>query len=173
MARSQVADGGEGLQIWRVAANILNKQSRTADKVWTSSLGVGRGANNSPPENRNTLRNVTKGLGIGRIDHILVDRRRQSSIFDVRYFRGVDCDTNHYLVAAKLRERQPVIKRVAQKFDIQRFDLRKLNDAEVKEQYQVNITNRFTALENCDDNVDMNTARENIRENIKTSAKRA
>jgi len=26
--------------IWRVAANILNKQSRTADKEWSSSLGV-------------------------------------------------------------------------------------------------------------------------------------
>jgi hypothetical protein len=33
--------------IWRVAANILNKQSRTADKGWSSSLGVGRGAENS------------------------------------------------------------------------------------------------------------------------------
>jgi hypothetical protein len=33
--------------IWRVAANMLNKQSRTADKGWSSSLGVGRGANNS------------------------------------------------------------------------------------------------------------------------------
>jgi hypothetical protein len=33
----------------RVAANILNKQSRTADKGWSSSLGVGRGANNSSP----------------------------------------------------------------------------------------------------------------------------
>ena len=28
--------------MWRVAANILNKQSRTADKGWSSSLGVGR-----------------------------------------------------------------------------------------------------------------------------------
>ena len=35
--------------IWRVAANILNKQSRTADKGWSSSLGVGRGANDSSP----------------------------------------------------------------------------------------------------------------------------
>jgi hypothetical protein len=49
MARPQVADGGDGLQIWRVAANILNKQSRTADGGWSSSLGVGRGANNPPP----------------------------------------------------------------------------------------------------------------------------
>jgi hypothetical protein len=73
-------------------------------------------------------------------------------------------------VDAKLRERLLVIKRVAQKFDTQRFDLRKLNDAEVKEKYQVKITNRFATLENCGDNVDMNTAWENIRENIKTSA---
>jgi hypothetical protein len=43
MARPQVVDVGEGLQIWRVAVNILNKQSRTADKGWPSSLGVGRG----------------------------------------------------------------------------------------------------------------------------------
>jgi hypothetical protein len=49
MARPQVADGGNTLQVWRVAANILNKQSRTADKGWSSSLGVGRGANNSSP----------------------------------------------------------------------------------------------------------------------------
>jgi hypothetical protein len=26
MARPQVADGGDGLEIWRVTANILNKQ---------------------------------------------------------------------------------------------------------------------------------------------------
>jgi hypothetical protein len=33
--------------VWRIAANILNKPSRTADKGWSFSLGVGRGANNS------------------------------------------------------------------------------------------------------------------------------
>jgi hypothetical protein len=49
MACPQVADGGDALQLWREAANILNKQSRTADKGWSSSLGVGRGANNSSP----------------------------------------------------------------------------------------------------------------------------
>ena len=45
MARPQVADGGRPA-IWRVAANILNKQPRTVDKGWSSSLRVGRGANN-------------------------------------------------------------------------------------------------------------------------------
>jgi hypothetical protein len=48
MARRQVADRGDGLQMWGVAANILNKQSRTADRGWTSSLGV-VGGNNPPP----------------------------------------------------------------------------------------------------------------------------
>jgi hypothetical protein len=43
MAPPQVVDGGDGLQIWRVAANILNKQSRTADRGWPSSLGFGQG----------------------------------------------------------------------------------------------------------------------------------
>jgi hypothetical protein len=43
MGRPQVADGGDGFQIWRVAANILNKQSRTADKGWSPSLGFGVG----------------------------------------------------------------------------------------------------------------------------------
>jgi hypothetical protein len=47
MVHPQVADGGESLQIWRVAANILNKQS-TADKGWSSSVGVGHGDNDSP-----------------------------------------------------------------------------------------------------------------------------
>jgi hypothetical protein len=43
MVCPQVADGGNGLQIWRVPAKILNKQLRTADKGWSSSLGLGVG----------------------------------------------------------------------------------------------------------------------------------
>jgi hypothetical protein len=42
MARPQVADGGDTLHVRRVAANIMNKQSRTADNGWSSSL-VGHG----------------------------------------------------------------------------------------------------------------------------------
>jgi hypothetical protein len=44
MACPRVAGGGNGLQIWRVAVNILNKQSQTDDKGWSSSLGVWSGA---------------------------------------------------------------------------------------------------------------------------------
>jgi hypothetical protein len=49
MTRSRVADARDGLQIWRVAGSIYYKQSQTADKGWSSSLEVRRGANNSSP----------------------------------------------------------------------------------------------------------------------------
>jgi hypothetical protein len=32
----------DGLKIWKVAVNILNKKSRTADSGWSSGLGLGR-----------------------------------------------------------------------------------------------------------------------------------
>jgi hypothetical protein len=35
-----------GIQLWRVAGNILNVQPRTNDKGWSSRLGVGSGDNN-------------------------------------------------------------------------------------------------------------------------------
>jgi hypothetical protein len=49
VARPRVAGGRDGLQHWRLAANILNKQPRTNDMGWSSSFGVGRGANNPSP----------------------------------------------------------------------------------------------------------------------------
>jgi hypothetical protein len=58
-AHPRVADGEDCLQIWRVAANILNKQSRRADKGWSSNFGVGRGAKNSSSWKIKLLRNVT------------------------------------------------------------------------------------------------------------------
>jgi endonuclease/exonuclease/phosphatase family metal-dependent hydrolase len=42
------------------------------------------------------------GKTLNQIDHILIDRRRHSSILDVRLFRAADCDTDQYLVTANL-----------------------------------------------------------------------
>jgi len=61
--------------------------------------------------------------------------------------------------------------RATQRFDRQRFNLRKLNEPEVREQYQIEITKRFAALENVNDEEDVNRTWENIKENIQTSAK--
>ena len=51
-------------------------------------------------------------------------------------------------MVAKVRERLAVSKQATQKLDRERFNLRKLNDLEVKKQYQTEITNRFSALGN-------------------------
>jgi hypothetical protein len=49
--------------------------------------------------------------------------------------------------------------------------LGKLNEREFKEKFQIEITNRFAALENLSDDEDIHRVWESIKENIKTSAK--
>jgi hypothetical protein len=95
-----------------------------------------------------------------QIDHILIDRKRNSSIPDVRSFKAADCDTDHYLVVADLA----VSKQTAHKIHMERFNLEKLNEVEGKERYDVEISNRFTALENFDTEVVVNKELETIRE---------
>jgi hypothetical protein len=47
------------------------------------------------------------------------------------------------LLVAKIRERLAVSKRLVNKMDMDRSKLKKLEEGEVKEQYQVTIENRF------------------------------
>jgi hypothetical protein len=62
----------------------------------------------------------------------MIDKRWHSCILDVRASRGADCDTVHYLVVAKVKERLSVRKQAAWNFDVERFNLRKLNELEVR-----------------------------------------
>jgi hypothetical protein len=54
---------------------------------------------------------------------------------------------------------------------MERFNLKKLNDIEGEEQYEVKISNRFRALENLDDDTDINRVLETITEHNKVAAK--
>jgi hypothetical protein len=68
--------------------------------------------------------------------YALIDRRWHSNILEVRSFRKADCETDNYLVVAKVREGLEV-KKTGQRFDGERFNLRSLNDLEVRKQYQI------------------------------------
>ena len=73
-------------------------------------------------------------------------------------------------MVAENSEIMAVSKQAAQMFHGERFNLTQLNEMEVRKQYQIEITNRFAALENLSDGEDINRTSENVKENIKTSA---
>ena len=75
------------------------------------------------------------------------------------------------MVVAKVREKLAVSKQAAKKSDGEKFNLRKPDEAEVRKQCQIAISNRFAVLENLSDSENINRAWENIKENIKSSAK--
>jgi hypothetical protein len=50
-------------------------------------------------------------------------------------------------------------------------NLKKLNEVESKKKYHVEVSNRFTAMEDLDAEVQINTIWETIKENINISAK--
>jgi hypothetical protein len=84
---------------------------------------------------------------------------------------SADCNAAHYLVVAKVRERPVVSKQTTQRFHMEMFNLKKLNEVEGKEQYRVETLDRLAALENSDTEVDINRVWKIIRENINISAK--
>jgi hypothetical protein len=60
-------------------------------------------------------------------------------------------------VVAKVRKRLAVSRKAVQNFDGKRFNLRKLNELQVRGDYQIGITNRLAALGNLSDDEDKNS----------------
>jgi len=66
-----------------------------------------------------------------------------SSILDVGSFRGADCDTDHYLMVANIRERLLVSKQAASTFDAERLYVKHLSVLEVRKKNKIKIPDRF------------------------------
>jgi hypothetical protein len=58
----------------------------------------------------------------------------------VNFATSKTCDTDHYLMVAKVRERLAVNKQRSHRFHMERFNLKKLNEVEGKEQYRVEVS---------------------------------
>ena len=62
-------------------------------------------------------------------------------------------------------------KQIGQKFDRERFNLRKLNELEGRKRYPIKISIGLADLENLNDSENINRAWKNVKENIKISVK--
>jgi hypothetical protein len=86
----------------------------------------------------------------------LIDRRWHASILDVRSFRGAARDADHCLVFAVVREILEENHR--HKFDVVRFNLKKLRELEVMKRYQIKISKKSAVLGKLNDSEDINRA---------------
>jgi hypothetical protein len=59
-------------------------------------------------------------------------------------------------VVAKIRVRTAMNKQGSHKFQMERFNLKKLNEVEGKEKYHAEVSNKFAALEDLDAEVEIN-----------------
>jgi hypothetical protein len=84
----------------------------------------------------------------------------------------VDCDNDHYLEVARVRERLAVNKQRSHKFHMERFNLKRLYEVQGKEKYCIEVPNRSAALKGLDAEVAINSAWEMIGEDIKNFRQR-
>ena len=123
------------------------------------------------------------------LDHVLVSRRWCSSITQCRVFRSAQLgNTDHRLLSLKLHLK---LKAEPKTSGMQKFNLDKLKDPEIKFLYQVDVRNRFNALaattnddteprevENdvldttVSNPIDVNTAYKQLKEPVTEAAKR-
>jgi hypothetical protein len=61
-------------------------------------------------------------------------------------------------MVAEVKKRLVVNKQRSQRFNMERFNLKKLNDVEGKEQFHVEVSNRFAGLEDLDAKVEISSA---------------
>ena len=85
-----------------------------------------------------------------QIDHVVIDARHASSVLDVRSFRGVTIDSDHYLVAAKIRMRISNARNVRP--GTRKLDVTKLLTQQTAEAYSSRLSELLNSSNSSTDN---------------------
>ena len=91
------------------------------------------------------------GKTVNQIDHVLIDVHHKSDLEDVRTYRGANMDSDHFLIIAKLQSRINSHYRHQQRNKMKRYNVEKLKDPEIVNQY-------IAALNNCVTGGETNTS---------------
>ena len=104
--------------------------------MWISSVSF-------PHKNIHKITWKLPGTNKGnQIDHMLINRRYATSVLDVRTYRGANCDSDHFLVIAKIRQRLATANKRETKQ--MRWDSHKLKDnVDVLEAYQESLSEKL------------------------------
>ena len=81
-----------------------------------------------------------------QIDHVLINKRRASMINDVRTLRGPNCDSDHYLVRTRLRQRISRVKESTCRKS-RKWDVTKLQNPIIKNKYERNIAQKLNEID--------------------------
>lgn len=81
---------------------------------------------------------------VNQIDHVLVSKRQATSILDVKSQRGPNCDSDHYLVSVKMKERIALVENrqgeKRKKWDIDQLK-NEVNRQNYQEKLNANLVN--------------------------------
>ena len=101
-----------------------------------------------------------------QIDHVVIDGRHASSILDVRTLRSANIDSDHFLVAAKVRTRLCVYNNTCK--SVQRsFDVQKLRSQKIAESFSIRLSE---LLHDTRPDPDVNTQWKHIAQSLHTAA---
>ena len=103
-----------------------------------------------------------------QIDHMAINSKWRSSLLDVRVRRGADVNSDHFLVLGKFRLK--LKKSTAEDKRNKVFDVTKLKDPLVKQEFKLNLQNRFQNLQVLDETETVESCWNNIKECYQKSA---
>ncbi|XP_072399500.1 uncharacterized protein [Diabrotica undecimpunctata] len=79
-----------------------------------------------------------------QIDNVLIDLRHGSDILDCRNYRGANIDSDHYLIAGRIRERISNARNDKTKPKIIKYNVDKLKCPEVERNFQICLDHKIS-----------------------------